>query len=84
MNRMLEAMKPLPVPGPRLQTEEKGAKRKNLLLNKSFCRGPGGSFFKKRPLAAGGKFFFLTFPLDFFFKKAYIVVMAIKFWIAHI
>jgi hypothetical protein len=22
---------------------------------KSFCRGPGGSFFKKRPLAAGGK-----------------------------
>ena len=24
-------------------------------LIKSFCRGPGGSFFKKRPLAAGGK-----------------------------
>ena len=23
-------------------------------LNKSFCGGPGGSFFKKRPLAAGG------------------------------
>jgi hypothetical protein len=24
-------------------------------LNKSFCRGPGGSFFKKRPLVAEGK-----------------------------
>jgi hypothetical protein len=24
-------------------------------LIKSFCGGPGGSFFKKRPLAAGGK-----------------------------
>ena len=23
--------------------------------SKSFCGGPGGSFFKKRPLAAGGK-----------------------------
>jgi len=22
---------------------------------KSFCRGPGGGFFKKSPLAAGGK-----------------------------
>jgi hypothetical protein len=24
-------------------------------LIKSFCRGPGGGFFKKSPLAAGGK-----------------------------
>jgi CRISPR-associated endoribonuclease Cas6 len=24
-------------------------------INKSFCGGPGGSFFKKRPLAAGGE-----------------------------
>ena len=24
-------------------------------LIKSFCGGPGGSFYKKRPLAAGGK-----------------------------
>jgi hypothetical protein len=23
--------------------------------NKSFCGGPGGGFFKNRPLAAGGK-----------------------------
>jgi CubicO group peptidase (beta-lactamase class C family) len=25
------------------------------LVIKSFCGGPGGSFYKKRPLAAGGK-----------------------------
>jgi hypothetical protein len=32
-------------------------------LNKSFCGGPGGGFFKKSPLAAGGKVFvfFLLF-----------------------
>jgi len=29
--------------------------RRRMKLIKSFCRGPGGSFFKKRPLAAGGK-----------------------------
>jgi hypothetical protein len=28
-----------------------------LLLNKSFSGGPGGRFFKKAPLAAGGKLF---------------------------
>jgi hypothetical protein len=27
---------------------------------KSFCGGPGGSFFKKRLLAAGGKIFYST------------------------
>jgi hypothetical protein len=27
---------------------------KKLLFNKKFLRGPGGSFFKKSPLAAGG------------------------------
>jgi hypothetical protein len=27
----------------------------HIILIKSFCGGPGGSFFKKRPLAAGGK-----------------------------
>jgi len=26
------------------------------LLTKSFCGGPGGGFFKKSPLAAGGKY----------------------------
>jgi hypothetical protein len=26
-----------------------------IILIKSFCRGPGGGFFKKSPLAAGGK-----------------------------
>ena len=29
--------------------------RKLTFVNISFCGGPGGSFFKKRPLAAGGK-----------------------------
>jgi UDP-N-acetylglucosamine 2-epimerase (non-hydrolysing) len=28
---------------------------------KSFCRGPGGGFFKKSPLAAGGKYGVMTF-----------------------
>jgi hypothetical protein len=28
--------------------------RRRMNLIKSFCGGPGGSFFKKRPLAAGG------------------------------
>ncbi|MCK4761566.1 MAG: hypothetical protein KAW12_05140 [Candidatus Aminicenantes bacterium] len=34
---------------------EKLEKSVTMGLNKSFCGGPGGSIFKKRPLAAGGK-----------------------------
>jgi hypothetical protein len=29
---------------------------------KSFCEGPGGGFFKKSPLAAGGTVFFEVLP----------------------
>jgi formylglycine-generating enzyme required for sulfatase activity len=38
-------------------------------LTKSFCGGPGGSFFKKRPLAAGGIFFYVIF-FSFMFLTA--------------
>jgi hypothetical protein len=34
-------------------------------LIKSFCGGPGGSFFKKRPLAAGGKFVLALIVIGF-------------------
>jgi hypothetical protein len=36
---------------------------------KSFCGGPGGSFFKKRPLVAEGKNILIPFSFDFFFLK---------------
>jgi D-aminopeptidase len=47
-------------------TFEAAGKRKNLKKEifwstiKSFCGGPGGGFFKKSPLAAGGKVFFIV------------------------
>jgi len=36
------------------------SKHSKQILNKSFCGGPGGSFFKKSPLAAGGKILIFT------------------------
>jgi hypothetical protein len=39
------------ITNPKLQTKHNSQVP---LIIKCFCGGPGGSFFKKRPLAAGG------------------------------